>query len=498
MLKSIFFKYFIITVILVCLCFTMLGAVLLVMTANYTIEQQQNQLLYAAQNLSTLTADMDLSPLQLYHELDGTYENDRYFNNYLNMLRIFSEGGERDIIIVGPSGSESLWFNTNEEVQYDRNLISYEALNQLKQTGSYKETGTFGDIFVEPRYTVGVPIIAEQATKTGNIVRYISGYMFVCSPAKTMTSLFSVIAQFYFIAVGVVLLISLLFVYIGTKSQARPLREIKNALESFSKGDFSSRVRVKGHDEAAQLCTSFNEMADTLESVENSRRAFMANVSHDLKTPMTSICGFIDGILDGTIPPESSKSYLQRVSKEINRLSRLVQSILDVSKLEGGQIEMNFSDLNISQIACQVMFAFERTIEEKQIEVELPVDADIMVRADEDSIYRILNNLIGNAVKFTPIGGTISIAVEKPSRTHAKILVRNTGIGIAKEEIPHLFERFYKSDKSRGLDKEGTGLGLYIAKILTVMNHGEISVSSVEGEYTEFSFTLELSHNKKK
>lgn len=492
MLKSIFFKYFIITIVLVCLSFTLLGAVLLLMTANYTIEEQQNQLLHAAQNLSRLTADLDQSPVELYMNLNKSAEDERTFAVYTNILSIFSQSGERDIIIVNASGDIGLWFTNTGEIVMERRLMPIEAINQVKQTGIYKSTGTMGALFAESRYTVGVPMISEKTTQSNSTVSYVSGYLFVCSPAKSLTSMLTVIAQFYFIAVGVVLLISTALVYIGTRTQVRPMREIRIALDNFSKGDFSGRVRVRGNDEVAQLCASFNEMADTLEQVESSRRGFMANISHDLKTPITSIVGFIDGILDGTIPQERSAQYLQKVSTEMKRLSRLVYSILDVTRLEGGQVAISPVAVDINETVRQVMFSFERTIEKKEIGIDMPIDDGLTIRADEDSVYRILTNLIGNAVKFTPNGGWISVRVEKYQRQYALIRVRNSGDGIAEDELPHLFERFYKSDTSRGLDKEGTGLGLYIAKMLVTLNKGEIWARSQQGQYTEFAFTLEL------
>ena len=492
MLKSIFFKYFIVTIILVCLSFTLLGAVLLVMTANYTIEEQQNQLLHAAQNLSKLTADMEQSPVDLYINLNKSDDDERTFAGYLNILSVFSQSGERDIILVNASGDICLWFTNTGQVSMDRRLVPIEAINQVKQTGIYKSTGTMGDLFAESRYTVGVPMISDKKTDTDKMVSYVSGYLFICSPAKSLTAMLSVIMQFYFISVGVVLLISVILVYIGTRTQVRPMREIRLALDNFSKGDFSARVQVRGKDEVAQLCSSFNEMADALEQVETSRRGFMANISHDLKTPITSIVGFIDGILDGTIPQERSAQYLQKVSTEMKRLSRLVYSILDVTRLEGGQVSIVPISLNINEVVRQVMFSFERSIEKKEIFINMPADEGLTVRADEDSVYRILTNLIGNAVKFTPAGGWIAVSVEKYQRQYALIRVRNSGEGIAAEELPRLFERFYKSDTSRGLDKEGTGLGLYIAKMLVTLNKGEIWAKSQQGEYTEVAFTLEV------
>lgn len=492
MLKSIFFKYFIITIILVCLSFTLLGSVLLVMTANYTIEEQQNQLMHAAQNLSKLTADMEQSPVDLYMNSNKTAEDERAFTGYLNILSIFSQSGERDIILVNASGDTGLWFTNTGEISLERRLVPIEVINQVKQTGIYKSTGTMGALFSENRYTVGVPLISEKQTDSGNMVSFVSGYLFICSPARSLTSMLTVIAQFYFIAVGVVLIISAVLVYIGTRTQVRPMREIRVALENFSKGDFSGRVQVRGNDEVAQLCASFNEMADALEQVESSRRSFMANISHDLKTPITSIVGFIDGILDGTIPQERSVQYLQKVSTEMKRLSRLVYSILDVTRLEGGQVAISPVPLDINEVVRQVMFSFERMIERKNIHIDMPADDGLTIRADEDSVYRILTNLIGNAVKFTPTDGWISVCVERYQRQYALVRVRNSGEGIAESELPHLFERFYKSDTSRGLDKEGTGLGLYIAKMLVTLNKGDIWALSQKGEYTEFSFTMEL------
>lgn len=492
MLKSIFFKYFIITIIVVCMSFTLLGAVLLVMTANYTIEEQQNQLLHAAQNLSQLTADLDESPVELYMNLNKSADDERTFASYMNVLSIFSQSGERDIILVNASGDTGLWFTNTGEISMERRLVPIEVINQVKQTGIYKSTGTMGSLFSENRYTVGVPVISEKDTESNKMVSYVSGYLFLCSPAKSLTSMITVITQFYFISVGVVLIISVVLVYIGTRTQVRPMREIRIALDNFSKGDFSGRVHVRGNDEVAQLCASFNEMADTLEQVENSRRGFMANISHDLKTPITSIVGFIDGILDGTIPQERSAQYLQKVSTEMKRLSRLVHSILDVTRLEGGQVSITPVPLDINEVVRQVMFSFERTIEKKNIHIDMPVDDGLTVRADEDSLYRIVTNLVGNAVKFTPEGGWISVRVERYQRQYALVRVCNSGEGIAEAELPHLFERFYKSDTSRGLDKEGTGLGLYIAKMLVTLNKGEIWASSEQGKYTEFAFTVEL------
>lgn len=493
MFKSIFFRHFTVMAAILVACFTLLGTVLLMMTASYSIEEKQDQLQSAAQKLSKLTADMEVSPLLLYAQEKSGSQSSKAFSNYRNIVDLYSENGTRDILIAEAADRAALWFTNTNEVRYERGVVPRDVIREIETTGIYKSTGTMDGLFTESRYTVGVPMIAEHKTSEGLAVTYVRGYLLISSPEESLTTLLSVVSQFFFVSVGVVFLISLIMIYTGTKSTTRPIREMRQALESYSRGDFSVRLTTKSGGELGELCHSFNEMADSLEQMENSRRGFMANISHDLKTPMTSISGFLDGILDGTIPSERERAYLERVSQEVQRLRRLVNSILDVTRLEGGQISLHVRELDIGELICRVLFSFERTIEEKGIRVIPPDPEGPIVAADEDSVVRILTNLIGNAVKFTPQGGEIRASVERLPRRMARICVVNTGSSIPEEDLPFLFERFYKADKSRNLDKEGTGLGLYIARMLVSLNGGEIGVRSLPGEGTEFFFTLELS-----
>ena len=231
-------------------------------------------------------------------------------------------------------------------------------------------------------------------------------------------------------------------------------------------------------------------MARSLSSVETMRRSFVANVSHELRTPMTTIAGFIDGILDGTIPAEKRDYYLKIVSDEIKRLSRLVKTMLSLSRIDSGQLRLNMVDFDLLGLTGQTLLTFEKRIEEKSITIEGLEDAEPMpVHGDYDLLGQVLYNLLDNAVKFTNVGGSIQIHIEKrDDRTVCSI--RNTGAGIPAEEMPRIFERFYKSDRSRGLDKNGIGLGLYIVQTAVALHKGEVLVRSVEGDYTEFSFWL--------
>jgi signal transduction histidine kinase len=234
---------------------------------------------------------------------------------------------------------------------------------------------------------------------------------------------------------------------------------------------------------------AFNNMASTLATTESSRRSFVANVSHELKTPMTTIGGFIDGILDGTIPEEKRNQYLQVVSGETKRLSRLVRSMLDTSRIEAGEMQVHPALFDVSELNRQTVFTFERMIEEKQLCIEGLETDKVMIFADRDLMNQVVYNLVENAVKFVNVGGVISFHY-RVEKNMTYVAIRNTGEGLSKAEVPQLFERFYKSDKSRSLNKNGVGLGLHIVRSIIQYHSGEVFVRSAEGEYTEFEFAV--------
>ena len=230
----------------------------------------------------------------------------------------------------------------------------------------------------------------------------------------------------------------------------------------------------------------FSARADVL------RKEVIANVSHELKTPMTTIGGFIDGILDGTIDSSKSSYYLRIVSDEVKRLSRLVTGMLNMSKIEAGQLKIQPKEFDISAMTFKTMLGFERIIDEKKIEVRgLDKVGPVNICADEDMINQVVYNLIDNAVKFTDEGGYIEVAIKSDSE---KVIfsIKNSGKGISHEDAGQVFERFYKTDKSRSYDVKGAGLGLYIVKTVIDMHGGQITVNSEPGEYTQFVFWLPL------
>ena len=289
-----------------------------------------------------------------------------------------------------------------------------------------------------------------------------------------------------------VMLAAVIAAYFITDRIVRPLKNMTEATKKFAKGDFSARVTVTGrHDEVAELGVAFNNMAESLDSLEKMRSSFLANISHDLRTPMTTISGFIDGINSGAIPPEKHEYYLGVISAEVHRLSRLVSQLLDVSRLESGERKFNFTSFDIAEVARLILISFEQKIEDKKLDVEFEAEFDGMyARADKDAIYQVLYNLCHNAIKFAKDGGKFRIKINKITDTKLKISVYDQGQTISEEDAKMVFDRFYKTDKSRGLDKSGVGLGLYISKTI-IDAHGEtIGVESVDDDGCEFWFTL--------
>ena len=338
--------------------------------------------------------------------------------------------------------------------EYQGMEVSVKTCNATYSRGIYDEMGTLGGIFSSRYYIAGKPILDEKGM--------LQGFVFAGANADSLTEYLANLFSTFILSAGLMLMVSSVLSIVLTNRMTTPLRRISDAAKKFGGGDFSARVPVEGDDELAQLAETFNTMAGSLEKIDQSRRSFMGNIAHELRTPMTTIKGFIDGMLDGTIPPENQNHYLGIVSQEGGRLTRLIKNRRDITKQEAGA--------NNSQISG---FAPTKTL----------------VLADQDLVYQVIYNLVDNAIKFCNVGGEIRFSVTQ-SKGAVTVGVRNTGAGIAPEALPYVFDRFYKEDKSRGLNTTGSGLGLHICKVLINLSGGKIWVDSKEGEYCEFLFTL--------
>ena len=290
-------------------------------------------------------------------------------------------------------------------------------------------------------------------------------------------------------AIALVILLALMFSYILSRRIAKPIKAIVEATKNYSHGDYTGRVITRQKDEIGALAGNINEMADFIEASEEVRKNFISDVSHELRTPMTTISGFVGGILDGTITGDKEREYLSIVLDETKRLSRLTGQLLDISRLEGTALSKHRFDINEAVRLCVINF--ENLIREKNLNVKVDFDDEqCLVYADRDAIQRVLTNLIDNAIKFTDPFGEITVKTEDKS-TDIRISVHNTGIGITKDELRNIWDRFYKADKSRSRNRYGTGLGLFIAKNIVNLHEKDITCESIPGEYAEFTFTLD-------
>jgi signal transduction histidine kinase len=466
--KSLFARYFSLSAWVILVGISILGMMMVALSARY----------FNADKLDVLTR----KATQAAAMVSANYaENDfRYINSWIvqSNFAILSEAAEAEIFLANSDGEIILCID-RASCDYTGNSVPVH-VTSLAKSGGFRGTDRLGGLYNEPTYVVGLPVKVQ-----GDVI----GIVFATQTAATMSAFLMEVLRIFLIGAALVIFISFVAIYFATETLIRPLRAMARATECFSKGDFSARVPVEGDEEVEQLALAFNNMAASLAAFEETRRSFVANVSHELRTPMTTIGGFIDGILDGTIPPEKTKYYLQTVSQEVTRLSRLVVSMLNISRIEAGEMELRPQVVDVHEAVMRTVFAFERAIEEKGIEVKGLEAEKVFVEADSDMLHQIIFNLIENAVKFTNEKGSIEVAYFVEGKMVA-VSVKNTGQGIPKEDLPHLFERFYKSDRSRSADRSGVGLGLHIVKSLVNLHGGTITVKSVEGEYADFIITL--------
>ncbi len=469
--STLFIRYLKATCVPVLGAFLFFGFMMMIFISGQWWNEKVSTLTVNAQNISNSYTEF----------LDTDSERSREFLK--STLDIMSQATVSDYFISDLEGNVILCADEDAMIcEKHGSLVISGAHMESAIAGGFYDYATM-DEFGEGRFLVAVPVKNQGETVA-----------VVFAVEDAITGLLPYVSSIL-TAMLIIMLIALFLVFISifkiTRSITSPLSEMGEVTSHIAKGDFSHRVSGNYKDrDLTAFAQSLNKMADELAVEEQSRRSFVANVSHELKTPMTSIGGFIDGILDGTVPPEDEKKYLKIVSSEVRRLSRMVVSMLNLSKIEAGEVSLRLTEYDVGKQIFETLLSFEKRIDEGRINVEGFEDMGaVSVRADKDLLQQVLYNLIDNAVKFTPERGTISVFAENNGESTA-VTIRNSGQGVSKEEISRIFERFYKVDKSRSYDTKGVGLGLYIVKTIINMHDGEISADSKPGEYTEFSFTL--------
>ena len=409
------------------------------------------------------------------------------FQNYVASIALISDSY---VIVAAPDGEIIYATDGVNFYAYENSKVPESVVSQVLERGSYAGMTSLGGIFPERRYLASLPI-----TVSLNNLSVTQGLVLVSADASSLAEMWSATATIFFFTAVVVLLIAFVASSLFSAHQARPLNEMAEAARKFGRGEFDVRVTsYEGRcDEISTLAEAFNTMANSLAKVESQRSEFIANVSHELKTPMTTISGFAEGILDGTIPPEREKESLQIVVSETRRLSRLVRRMLDLARLNAltENTVTAQEQFDLTEVVSQVIISLESQITGRNLDVDVQMpDEKLMVWGDPDSITQVCYNLLDNAAKFAAAGTAITVQITKKDGK-AYTTIRNLGSTIPKDELPLLFERFHKADYSRSMDREGVGLGLYIVKTILGNLKETITATSEDG-VTQFTFTLTL------
>ena len=349
--------------------------------------------------------------------------------------------------------------------------------NEIRVQGLFEELGS-------GMVTLGVPWYG-----TGRFAERVMGAVLLHISVDSLKVDYADLVRYASLAAVLALLIGTFLAWLIAQRQYRPLKAINDAVTAFAGGDFERRVKVQGRDEIANLADSFNRMAQEISNLDQSRKSFVANVSHELRSPMTCIQGYVQGMLDGTIGEEDRPKYLETVLSETKRLTKLVGELLELSRFESGKMPMDVSEFDVNELILSVLFRYEQKIEDKGILVDITFkEQPCMVRADNARITQVLTNLIDNAVKFTKENGQLTVWTHTVDQ-RVYITIRNEGKTIPAEDLPFIFDRFYKVDKAH-TSGMGTGLGLSIVKKIMEQHEQEISVTSA-ANLTTFVFTLE-------
>ena len=473
-MKTMYGRQFATMVGMVLLSFLMLGASFATLSYQYTIREKKDTLERNAKYIAQFTSN------SVNDGGSGVWRTEA-FQSYLSSVAMVSDS---HIIVTTPEGV--IVYAASGEAALTG--LQYAPLNRQMVDavvgGSFTGMTTLNGLYDEPRYLVGLPI----TTAVGGM-DYLQGLVLVSCSASNISSVWRDLFAILLVTTLAVVLIAAIISSVTSMRQSQPIKEIAAAARQFGLGELDVRVDVgPRRDEVGELAEAFNAMADSLSKSEQRRTEFVANVSHELKTPMTTIAGFADGILDGTIPPQQERHYLQIISSETRRLSRLVRSMLDLSRLQSDERAAQ-QQFDISETLVRTLVTLEDKVNAKTLEVDLQLPEEpVPVWGDQDAITQVCYNLLDNAIKFSQEGGVLGLGVTVKG-AKATVTISNQGETIPPEEQQLVFDRFHKTDHSRSADRDGVGLGLYIVK--TILNsHKENIVCTSEDGVTKFIFTM--------
>ncbi len=523
--KKLFIKIFTINLLIILIAFIIMSAICYARINSYLKNEQVSSILTASSRVYDITERMgalikDLesqnipeqaSPeiRQYYKKLSGQIEE-----GYRNTLALIATSTDFSVMQITPDGKIIYRYadiknftpgtiELSRPGTHDPETIncpevfsdmlngkfpSYVSLTEYNGEEYFITWGNMGKMFTDTTLTVMKPLY-ENKEITSTIVLFI--------PTPQINLLLRVITSNFLLAAIISLFISTLLSYAITFRIAKPLKEMNNVAMKLASGDFTRRVNADTNSigEIEELIKTFNDMAEAIENSEENQRAFTASIAHELRTPMTSIIGFIDSILDGTIPKEKSAEYLNICLSEARRLSKLTTELMDISRIESGNTKLDIEPFDINECIRRQIIKYQDRISEKNLNISVEFEEESCIcLCDKDSITRVFINLIDNAIKFSDTDGYIKIDVSTKFGK-ALISIENSGTSIPENELKYVFDKFYKSDKSRSLDKNGIGLGLYLVKNILSLHGENITVTSTPGESTVFRFSLKNHKN---
>lgn len=476
MKKSLFTKIFSTQILVALTVVIIIVPMIFILIGDYFISAQKDDILEDATRVARLAS-----------QLPDVSVDERTREFYMSGLELV--GGRSCVIVVD---SDANVVAAPENISgIDLSILESDFLDDVRTGKPSLRLFEGGRLFEEQSIVAVVPIMRTVHGEN----RSFMGAAIAFRPIPEVRGIQYKIIKIILMAQVVAWLVALIVSFVITRQITKPIKKMRSAARKLASGNFNERIPITSQDEIGELAQSFNSMTQSLSELEDMRTSFLSDVSHELRTPMTIISGFVEGILDGTIPENEQEKYLTIVSDEAKRLSRLVKDLLEATRLEQGTKKPEKTSFDINRLITESVISYEQQLTEKNIGISLNLqEKENYAYADKDSIKRVLINLIDNAIKFTPENGSISVSARK---TGGKIRtsIENTGEGISKDDLRHIWERFYKTDKSRSVDKKGVGLGLHIVKMIISQHNGEIFAESEEGKFARFTFIIEAGTN---
>ncbi len=478
MRKTLFSKIFLTQIVVALTVVVIIVPMIFVLIGEYFVTVQKDDIMNDAKRVAGLTEQVILMG-----------DNQQTWQMYRSGVAY--TGGQSTIIVMSANGEVVI--SPKDKSVINAEVLEKDFLDGVRDGQSEIKLYDKGRLFNEQSIVAIVPVIKRNRI-TGE--RAFQGAAIALRPIPQVRKIQYATVRIILMAQTVAWVVALIVSFIITRQITKPVKRMRLAAKKIAAGDFDIRIPIDTRDEIGDLAESFNSMTQSLGELEEMRTSFLSDVSHELRTPMTVISGFVEGILDGTIPESEHGKYLLIVSEESKRLSRLVKDLLEATRLEQDAKTLNKTNFDLSRLVTESVITYENQLTEKNIALELNLEEkDCFAFADRDAIKRVILNLVDNAIKFTPENGMVKVSTEVIGNK-VKMSVENTGEGISKEELRHIWVKFYKSDKSRSVDKKGVGLGLHIVKTIISQHNGEVYAESEEGSFARFTFVLDAGDSK--